>query len=192
MEFFRLYLVRCITCNNSLGHLKWTYETLLSTGQTIEEALNGIGLSNYCCRMCMMNPIICTYNMENRQAIEGFVPVDAVDTPSPYDSSTVHPIFSHCLADPRVAREQLLAGVPGQVLVQAPTTPETQGLQIQPEVKPFGRAIQVPDMEPEVFKEPNVPGMPEINIDTKNPEQTMHVGGGSIVKILNGRTYLAR
>lgn len=49
--------IRCITCNKVLAH-KWrAYQALLSQGKSIKEALDMLGISRYCCRVRMMNPI---------------------------------------------------------------------------------------------------------------------------------------
>ena len=49
--------VRCIECGKVLGH-KWNrYKRMLSEGVEIKKALNELGLTRYCCRFRMMNPI---------------------------------------------------------------------------------------------------------------------------------------
>lgn len=49
--------IRCYECGTVIGN-KWvSYQRLLSQGVPVGEALNKLGLSRYCCRFHMMNPI---------------------------------------------------------------------------------------------------------------------------------------
>ncbi|GAH64159.1 unnamed protein product [marine sediment metagenome] len=48
--------IRCIECGKVIAH-KWErYQELLSQGVPINNALDAIGLTRYCCRYRMMNP----------------------------------------------------------------------------------------------------------------------------------------
>lgn len=49
--------IRCYECGTVIGN-KWeSYQRLLAQGVSVGEALNKLGLSRYCCRFHMMNPI---------------------------------------------------------------------------------------------------------------------------------------
>ena len=54
--------IRCYTCNKLIAD-KWDnpdktgYLNLLQSGQTIEQALNTLGLTRYCCRRMIMGHI---------------------------------------------------------------------------------------------------------------------------------------
>ena len=48
--------IRCITCGKVLAD-KWSrYEAMIEAGETIENALNKLGLNRICCRLRMRNP----------------------------------------------------------------------------------------------------------------------------------------
>ncbi len=52
----QLPMVRCVTCNKVLAD-KWNrYESMLENGESIEVALNKLGLNRPCCRLRMRNP----------------------------------------------------------------------------------------------------------------------------------------
>ena len=48
--------IRCITCGKVLAD-KWSrYEAMIEAGESIENALNKLGLNRICCRLRMRNP----------------------------------------------------------------------------------------------------------------------------------------
>ena len=48
--------IRCITCGKVLAD-KWSrYEAMIEAGESIENALNNLGLNRICCRLRMRNP----------------------------------------------------------------------------------------------------------------------------------------
>ena len=48
--------IRCITCGKVLAD-KWSrYDAMIEAGETIENALNKLGLNRICCRLRMRNP----------------------------------------------------------------------------------------------------------------------------------------
>ena len=48
--------IRCITCGKVLAD-KWSrYEAMIESGESIENALNKLGLNRICCRLRMRNP----------------------------------------------------------------------------------------------------------------------------------------
>ena len=50
--------VRCVTCGKVLGHLYDRYTEMLENGETIENALNKVGLNRPCCRVRLRNPFV--------------------------------------------------------------------------------------------------------------------------------------
>lgn len=48
--------IRCVTCNKILGDKYSRYTNMIESGVSIEEALNKLGLSRYCCRLRVRNP----------------------------------------------------------------------------------------------------------------------------------------
>lgn len=56
MSTIDLPYIRC-TCNRPIGRLWFRYQDMLKRGMSIAEALDKLGLHDYCCRMRMMNPI---------------------------------------------------------------------------------------------------------------------------------------
>lgn len=66
-----MYQMRC-TCNKPLAHLNPAYEGLLASGVSIQEALDNIGLTRYCCRVTMMSPVDVFVNPKpDRELIDG-------------------------------------------------------------------------------------------------------------------------
>jgi DNA-directed RNA polymerase subunit N len=48
--------IRCITCGKVLAD-KWSrYEAMIEAGESIENAMNKLGLNRICCRLRMRNP----------------------------------------------------------------------------------------------------------------------------------------
>ena len=97
MEYFKEYPIRCKTCNEQLACYSADFEQYLANGSTIEEALNYIGIMNPCSRIAMANPTIVSFNMENREVIEGFKSVEAADENDAQNESQARPVFSSCL-----------------------------------------------------------------------------------------------
>ena len=48
--------IRCVTCSKILGYLWKDYQRMIEDGESIEIALNKLGLSRPCCRIRLMNP----------------------------------------------------------------------------------------------------------------------------------------
>lgn len=97
MELYKEYPIRCKTCNEQISCFAPIYEQLLTTGLSEEEALNNLGITEWCSRISMLNPTIVTFNMENREVIEGFKSVDAAQEADAQNESTEHPIFNACM-----------------------------------------------------------------------------------------------
>ena len=97
METYKEYPIRCKTCNEPIACFSYDYEALLNAGFSIEEALDELGITDYCSRQAMLNPTIVPFNMENREVIEGFKSVDAANDADAQNESTSDPIFSQCM-----------------------------------------------------------------------------------------------
>jgi DNA-directed RNA polymerase subunit N (RpoN/RPB10) len=78
MDSYQEYPVRCKGCNNPIASRIADYTALLEQGHGKEAALNLLDLPLWCCRIAVMNPVIVTFNMEVREAIDGTVDVGLV------------------------------------------------------------------------------------------------------------------
>lgn len=68
---FKMYPIRCKSCNKPLAHLEDKYEKLLEiNGGNIRQALDELNLMRQCCRISMMNPTIITHDITDRSLIE--------------------------------------------------------------------------------------------------------------------------
>ena len=156
MDTYKEYVIRCKTCNEPLACYGADYQALLDAGSTVEDALNELGIIDYCSRNAMMNPTIVAFNMENRAVIEGFKSVDAVTEDETQEESTSQPIFSSCLgagnlnpninplAAPQLTGIQPMTGARATPNIPGPTLPIQQlipGMQtiglIHPIIKPL-------------------------------------------------------
>ena len=180
MDTYKEYPIRCKTCNEQIAAFSGLYEDLLGTGLSREEALNELGISNWCSRIAMMNPTVVNFNMENREVIEGHKNVDVITDPAPYlTDPTSRPSFPACLNPmPRAA-----VNLPG--LTQAGTARAPGGI-------PLGEGIPITTPVGTGFNVPEVVGIPTINDDPSRAKQVINVGVGRQARVLNGRTYLAR
>lgn len=144
METYKEYPIRCKTCNEQLACFADDYEGLLDTGLTPEEALNELGITDYCSRISMMAPTIVAFNMENREVIEGFKSVDAANEIDAQNESTSRPVFNPCmgvqtgLPQPGLTRSSLLqTGLPKPETLQTRVQPNVPGPLIQPTLQPL-------------------------------------------------------
>ena len=58
--------IRCIECGKVIADKCNAYQELLQKGVPIDQALNRLGLSRYCCRIRMMNPFKVPTNTERQ------------------------------------------------------------------------------------------------------------------------------
>ena len=204
MDSYREYLIRCKTCNSQIACFSAQYEQYLSTGLSIEESLNGMGIKNYCCRIAFMNPTIITFDMENRSLIEGLITIDAATGPDSRTTGSSQTVFGApmgtgvVLPQPTIGRNPALPitlgtmvqPVIGANVVAPQSVPRLALLPLQSD-----QAVPIPKLEDaqaaDTFVEPTVPGIPVINVSTA-PVMTIPVGASKQVTVLNGRTYLAR
>ena len=53
-----IFRAECPSCGNILGDKETSYRNLLSRGYTPEEAMNELGIKNFCCRSRVMCPVV--------------------------------------------------------------------------------------------------------------------------------------
>lgn len=205
MESYKEYSIRCKTCNEQLACYAPLYEDLLNSGLSIEEALNQLGITEWCSRISMMNPTIVTFNMENREVIEGFKSVDAATEADSQNESTIRPVFSPCMSTQQTIQQAApavrLPPVPQSLSIKPTTKSGLQTIGVsQPAVrllppnvptaiKPIqqgtkeevaiGTGIAVnlsEDIKPTKFQEPKFVGLPTINENPLLPKMTVYVG----------------
>ena len=68
---YELPNIRCITCNNPIGHLHSIYKEYLALGLEKIEIYNMLNLTNYCCRSEITFPPNYTINHTNQAIIMG-------------------------------------------------------------------------------------------------------------------------
>lgn len=152
METYREYTIRCKSCNEQIACFSLDYEAMLEAGSSVEEALNNLGIYNPCSRAAMMNPTIVSFNMENREVIEGFKSVDAATDADAQNESTTRPIFVQCMG----IQPTLALGIMGVQTVPV-TAPQLTGRAAPalvgtrtlttaplPPVTPAGRVAAIP------------------------------------------------
>ena len=205
MDYYKEYTIRCKTCNEQIACWSYLYNTLLETGFTTEEALNELNITNYCSRIAMMNPTIVTFNMENREVIEGYKIVTTVREDDPQSlTSTEMPAFSPC----SVSQKILPSVSPFESYMSTHNMPITKTIptyktKIEPilqitsdlDIEKMGDAIELKpqvDVNPDVFNTPTQIGFPTINHRTSQYGEVKIVGYDHESSVLTGRTYLAR
>lgn len=210
MEFYKEYPIRCKTCGGQIACFAPDYEQLLSAGDSREAALTRVGLEPYCCRAAMLNPPIVTFDMENREVIEGFINADTALETDPYWVSTGNPIFTHCISDmqysipggfvpkltpsapppiaSRTSTSNALSSV-GLTVAEPPQYKHSIIPGLEPKEPKAGIPLNLP-ITPDTFVEPTIPGVPVIN--PVYPLERIKVGAGKEIQKLTGRSYLAR
>lgn len=179
MESYKEYPIRCKTCNEQIACFSSTYEDLLFTGISEEEALNNIGITKWCSRIAMMNPTIVAFNMENREVIEGFKSVDAADEADAQNESMARPVFNPCMGTtapiqtvrplltapilPGVTVPRVQANVPGTQIQPTTITGPNAGLQTITLIQPRVQTV-IPPVVPGI--QPLVPGIQPVLLPT--------------------------
>lgn len=182
METYKEYPIRCKTCNEQLACYADDYETLLATGLSVEEALNELGITDYCSRISMMTPTIVAFNMENREVIEGFKSVDAANEIDAQNESTARPVFNPCMGlqanlpqvgvtKPVLTNPLITATQPVQTRVQpnVPGIQPTQGItltQIPPRIQPGVPLLNQPGIP--TLAQPGIPTLAQPGIPLLN------------------------
>lgn len=151
METYEEYPVRCKTCNEQIACFSEDYKALIEAGSTIEEALNELGIMVECSRAALMNPTFVSFNMENREVIEGFKSVDAATDDDAQNESMARPVFTPCLPTQSPQGAPVLG--PQTITLPGPTTPGLPGMMqprvtapgipgiLQPRVQPIGPTV---------------------------------------------------
>lgn len=195
MEFYKEYPIRCKTCNEQIACFSKLYEDLISS-MTSEEALNQLGIMNYCSRIAMMNPTIVIFNLENRKAVEGIEMLD-IELPS-VNQSFISCIDSKVLSKPEKTETSKTEPVKAKLPETAISIPIiTPAKKIIPKIV-SGIEIETKNIElltpitTQEFDKPTTVGIPVINPSQNDIETEIPVGVGKKVKVLSGRTYLAR
>jgi DNA-directed RNA polymerase subunit N (RpoN/RPB10) len=199
MESYREYPIRCKTCNAQISRYSDAFEQLVTgfAGQPnpVEQALNELGITNYCCRIALMTPTIVQFDMENRELIEGFINVDIAE-PDARPTRGGQMTFATCINPKTDAARQGPAGS----AVAGPVTSQPVASAIQPLAVPklAGLAplqigvVPLPEGSvPKEFIEPTMVGVSVIN-KSNIPQTIIPVGAGKQVSLLSGRTFLAR
>lgn len=211
MEYYKEYSIRCMTCNEPIACFSTMYEEMLASGVSGEEALDNLGIEEPCSRIAMMNPTIVTFNMENREIIEGLKDLQLGDQPDPYLINDFNPVFNACLENYQQNIIIKPTGAPITSLFSSnqrnPVAPiiqsnDTSTSAIIPGVEfgvdltdieaILGPGLEVPIKENTKFEEPTMVGIPTINQDKTQQKINIKVGAGKQTLVLNGRTYLAR
>jgi len=166
------YLIRCKTCGEQIACFASDFEDLIKNGMSQEEALNEMGIYQWCSRIAFTNPSYIFHNMENREVIEGFKTVDMIDGPDPYNYSVIKPTFTTCLNKP--------------ITVDMKQTKQTKGFALAPEIKKI--TPEVEELKTN-FEVPKIPGFSTINENPMMERVYQIVGQDKESEVLNGRTY---
>ena len=211
---FREYAIRCKTCNAQIACFAEDYEQSLGTGASVEDSLNAMGITNYCCRIAFMNPTIVMFNMENRPLIEGLTTINAVKGPNNIKIESTNSKFKACRTEKRLQSNFppplggiLLPSVTTSSVVAPSVTPSVtvpsvaKPTAVQPLLSVGGpsvfeqgiplNSVGTVQVEAPKFVEPTIVGVPVIN-PTNYQAASIYVGNGKRATILTGRTYLAR
>lgn len=139
MESYKEYSIRCKTCNEQLSCFAADYESYLEAGLSEEDALNAVGITDPCSRIAMTNPTIVTFNMENREVIEGFKSVDAAEEADVQTENTGRPVFNSCMgsvAPPQIVKP--VVNIPGLTTLNPGRVPAiAQVTQLQLGTQPY-------------------------------------------------------
>lgn len=189
---YKEYPIRCPTCNEPLAHKSIEYENLINNGIDIEDALNSLDIMNICSRGFMLTPTIRFSEFENRQEIEKTAivkPNDSID-------------FIACSKNTLVNTDKNIDGISTIVnkikpaLLKETKLYDIKGDRDKTEIdfteERYILNTRVDEEEEGGFAIPTVVGIPTINHDPTIEEENKFVGSGYYVKVLNGRTYLAR
>jgi DNA-directed RNA polymerase subunit N (RpoN/RPB10) len=183
MEYYLEYPIRCKTCNEQIACYSYEYEEYLKAGYNVQQALDQLGLMNFCCRISMKDPVIVTFNMENREVIEGIKKIDSADAFGTSTLKTAETNFDKCIETQKTEIPLILKGKGIQPLAAVDLS----------NVIPIGTGIDVDIAEVSgIFTVPETVGLSTINQNNLEKAELIPVGAGKESKILNGRTYLAR
>lgn len=204
MNIIKEYPIKCHTCNEQIACYSYDYETFLESGYSVEDALNTLGIKRECSRIAMMFPVMRTFDISNRQVVEGLKTVDLIiDDDEPNESSKRQGIYSSCL---NTTLQQSTFVNPLQQstfvnpLQQSTFVNPLQNTFINPlqqNVNSLSTQLENINLSPTLptintkFDPPTVPGIPAINYNGTVQPEKIFVGAGKYVEILNSRSYLA-
>lgn len=208
---YKEYPIRCKTCNGQIACFSKSYESLIKDSSlTSEDALNKLGIKNFCCRIAMLNPTIVPFNIENRRMVEG------LDSLTESFETISQRIFKSCIDKAKAKQEfqvsrgvSALKALSSRTSISLPKSPKpstgtiVSSLDITQKSQPVGVGIPISQesTERKEFIEPTDVGVPTINEIPLNelPHsirqeviKEINVGNDKKVKVLYGRTYLAR
>lgn len=89
MEFYFEYPIRCKSCNEQIACFSEEFNSMVKSGIKPEEALNILGIKNYCSRLAFLSPTRVLFNMENRRLIEGLEPISPNSKARIYEESQI-------------------------------------------------------------------------------------------------------
>lgn len=189
MRTYKEYPIRCKDCNEQIACFSEKYEQLVRkyttnlgvTGSSaIEKALNELKIMEPCSRIAFMNPTTVFFDVEDRQLIEGLRDTDVLIPPP---------------------RKKIFATKPAPLSIEYETTTTAistassieDRLKIIPDEELRNRELSlIGDSLKQEFIYPTVVGIPTINPILGVDDEVVGVGIDNKVRILNGRTYLAR
>jgi DNA-directed RNA polymerase subunit N (RpoN/RPB10) len=209
MRSYRNYPIKCKTCGEPIAALAQQYESMVTQGLSIEEALNTLGIMNPCTRINMMDSPTLQFDLQDNQVVEGLKDVQSKEVYN-YDRDAKITV-SECLNRyMKETMEQTIGnqGVEAEISVRRQVRPAmltrgqipTRAVKEQEEraklekleklaltAEELGEAIPLTE---EV--EPTVIGVPVIaKVDTVY-QPDMVVGPNLSVKVLAGRIFLCR
>lgn len=187
MQTYKEYPIRCKSCNEQIACFSKRYEQLVRKYTTkagvtgslaIEQALNEMKILEPCCRMAFMNPITVFFNVEDRGLIEGTRDIDIL-IPN---------------------RKKILPKVNLKAnLLEYNKTTSSSSTTIEDRLRIISEEELQQREEDEAgatlsteFVYPTVVGIPTINPIFGIGDDFVSAGTANRVKVLNGRTYLAR
>lgn len=184
MRTYKEYPIRCKDCNEQIACFSKRYEQLVRKYTTsagvngsfaIEKALNEMKIMEPCSRMSFMNPTTVFFNVEDRGLIEGTKDVDIL-------------IPSQKKLLPKVNLKANLLEYDKVI-----------GSSTENRLKPFSEEELQQREEEETgdallteFIYPTIVGIPTINPIFGVENDFVSAGTNNRVRVLNGRTYLAR
>lgn len=186
MESYLEYPIRCKTCNGQIACFSYEYNELLNAKYTIQQALDQLGLMNFCCRISMKDPVVVTFNMENREVIEGIKKIDTADDFGVSATGSANTTFGACTVSEVV--QPVVKEIKQKIKGVQPIAPVNLTNAVA-----IGDGIDIDVVEMfEEFVTPTVVGISTINRFNLSKPEIRSVGSGKESRVLNGRTYLAR
>jgi len=145
MDTYKEYSIRCKSCNEQIACFASDFEDLVSAGLTKEEALNQLGIMAYCSRISFTDPTIVSFDMENRQVIEGFKSVAAATDADAHVESTIRPMFNPCISSPLtlgpISPLLTVLPTPVQPPIQVRTQPRSAFMPNKVQLPTIGNAV---------------------------------------------------